>query len=215
MLSKIVRFIFIAIASCTLIFSLFAAPSYSHPHLSADSKVGLNSIGAVKIGMTIKEAETASRTKLISEPITHHIARIYYRRWHPDKRVLSGVDFIVFCDDEVCSHENISRIEISNPKIATISKIKIGDAIAKVKSTYPNRIEDIYGMVNYTKLEALLFKPSNRAEQNYLWFDLADGKVKNYRMGTSDSIYAIDNCLKITNLIDSFLSNFAIAFKSL
>ena len=54
-------------------FSLFAfgfaiLPSQYHPHLSVDSKVGVNNIGAIRIGMTKEEAEAVSGVKLF-QPI--------------------------------------------------------------------------------------------------------------------------------------------------
>ena len=173
--------ILISIFFSLTVFSLGTATSNAHPHLTTESKVAVNGIGPILIGMTVEEAEAAAGVKIVpnlSEDEYHQDYCGYYNF----KNNLQGINFVVTFDDM-----KIQRIEIRNKQISTISGIRVGDSEKQIRSTYPGQIiqgEGFYG----TKY--LIYEPREAAYQNYrLLFEMmSNNKVYSYRIATVDWI---------------------------
>ena len=163
-------------------FSLGTATSNAHPHLTTESKVAVNGIGPILIGMTIEEAEAAAGIEIF--PIHPEIEFCpYYETDEP-----KGIIFVASSKDKT-----ITRIEIENKQISTISSVKIGDTEKHVKSTYLGQITEGIGFYGG---KYLLYKPKDLAYQKYrLLFEIYENHVTSYRIAITDHIgTAVEIC---------------------
>lgn len=148
--------------------------------LSESSPVSTQGIGGIKIGMTIAQASQAA--KLITTD-NRRSACLYYQ---PASR-LSGINFMV-------TNKVISRIDITNPRIATLSGAKIGDS--------EERIRSLYGAQLQTKLHKyldqghyLIFVPRDQQDQqNRILFETDGVKVLNWRVGRLKEVNWVEGC---------------------
>lgn len=163
------------------IFSLRIATSNAHPHLTTKSKVAVNSIGSILIGMTVEEAEAVAGVKIVPVQPKEELYQDHCG-YYNFKNNLQGIDFIVTLDDM-----KIQRIEITNKQISTLSGIKVGDSEEQIRSTYPGQIiqaEGFYG----TKY--LIYEPREAEYQSYrLLFEMmSNNKISSYRIAAADWI---------------------------
>lgn len=151
--------------------------------LSELSPVSTQGIGGIKIGMTISQASQVARIKLIILEKNHRTACSYYK----PARGLSGINFMV-------TNRAISRIDITNPQITTLSGAKIGDS--------EERIRSLYGAQLQTKLHKyldqghyLIFVPRDQQDrQNRILFETDGAKVLSWRVGRIKEISWSEGC---------------------
>lgn len=182
----VIRLILIFIISFFITSSL-ATSSQSHPHLSTNSKVGVNNIENIKIGMTKEEAELISGVKLIKDPeqgfLTEHCYYLY-----PNNDLKIG-----FMMDK----NKIVRVDVYDERITTISGAKISDTEEEIIATYPN-IEIRQGFYSG---KYFIYRPKDFAYQEYLLLFEAEPlsydennqpqgthKVKKFRIGYRDEV---------------------------
>lgn len=165
-------------------------PSQSHPHLSVNSKVGVNSIGNIKIGMTKEEAELVSGVKLLpnleQKPPPGYSTE-FCSYLYPDNDLQIGF---------MMSQNHIVRIDIDDEKIKTISGAKLGDTEEKIIAIYPS----IKITTGFYSGKYLIYKPEDPAYQEYrLLFEAkqpyqqsrASHLVKTYRFGYQHEVSAL------------------------
>ena len=161
---------------------IWATSSQSHPHLSAYSKVGVNNIGNIRIGMTKEEAELVSGVKLIKTSESKFTTEYCYYLY-PDKDLQ-----IAFMMDR----NKIVRVDINDERVMTISGAKLGDTEEEIIATYPN-IEIMQGFYSG---KYFIYRPEGSAYQEYLLLFEAEPlsydennqpqgthKVKTFRIG--------------------------------
>jgi hypothetical protein len=154
-----------------------------HSQLSESSPVSTSGIDNITIGMTIATASRISGVKFIKvesggEP---------YCRYYQTDRV-KGILFMV-------TKGVISRIDITNPKITTLSGAKIGDREAKIRSLYGKRIK-IEPHKYIAKGHYLIFIPQHDRDQNSrIVFETDGQKVINWRAGKRDEVSWVEGCL--------------------
>lgn len=156
--------------------------SNAHPHLTTESKVSVNGIGPILIGMTVEEAEAAAGVRIL--PIHPEIEFCpYYETEEP-----KGIIFVAASKDQ-----KITRIEIENKQISTISNVGIGDTTKHVKSTYLGQITEGTGFYGG---KYLLYKPRDLPYQKYrLLFEVYENHVTSYRIATTNHIgTAVEIC---------------------
>jgi hypothetical protein len=152
--------------------------------LSESSLVSTQGIGGIRIGMTISQASRAAQMKLIAMDRNRRTACLYYR---PASR-LSGISFMV-------TNGAISRIDITNPRIATLSGAKIGDSEKRIRSLYGSQLQT----KSHTYLDQghyLIFAPRNQQDRrNRILFETDGIKVLNWRVGRIKEVGWNEGCL--------------------
>jgi hypothetical protein len=165
----------------TFVMSLFGVANAA-PRLSSASKTQTDGIGAVRVGMTVKQAAKAAGLNLVPSNGDNNNECRYV---HPQTG-LKNLEMMV-------SKDRIVRIDIlSGSSIKTLKGAGIGDSEAKIKSFYPGRIE--VSPHKYTKGHYLTFVPADRADQHRIVFETDGRKVLNYRVGKLPEVEYIEGC---------------------
>ncbi|HEY9608372.1 hypothetical protein [Allocoleopsis sp.] len=149
--------------------------------LTAQSKLSINSIGPIRVGMSVAQAETAAGVKLT----------------RPDNRGCSYIrpqgnnyDFLI-----MVTNNRIARIDVrGNSRITTISGARIGDMESKIKSLYPGQIT-VTPHKYQPKGHYLIFIPKDRNEANYRIIFETDGtRVTSFRGGKRPEVEWVEGC---------------------
>jgi hypothetical protein len=172
------------IGSVVIAVILSSQASIAAPLLSESSRLGTNGIGPVQVGMTIAQAEAKSGRKFVAEVPARGGSCAY-----AVAKGLDGVNFMVI-------NGVIERVDISNPKVMTLSGAKIGDSDARVKTVYPDQIKtEAHPYTGRSGGKYLIFQPQDRADQNYrVIFETANGKVVRFRAGRLPAVDYIEGC---------------------
>ncbi|MFH7026842.1 MAG: hypothetical protein ACHBN1_15880 [Heteroscytonema crispum UTEX LB 1556] len=166
--------------------SLTVGTVFAQANLTNQSKVTVNGIGPVRIGMTVPEATKAAGTKLVSlsgTPISN--AGCFYVKPQGAPR---GVEMML-------QDGRIARVDImKNSRITTVKGAKIGDTEAQIKSLYPGQIQ--VTPHKYTQGgHYLTLIPKDRADQNYRIVFETDGKrVTQFRSGKLPEVENVERC---------------------
>jgi hypothetical protein len=150
--------------------------------LTNQSKLNLNGIGAVRVGMTVNEATKAAGTKLVGDAPNDSC---YYVKPQGEPKDIS---FMV-------TKGRISRVEVSkNSRVATLSGARIGDPEAQIKSLYPGQIT----VTPHKYVQGghyLTLVPKERASGNYRLIFETDGKrVTQLRSGKLPEVEFVEGC---------------------
>ncbi len=156
-------------------------PASGQSQLTATSKVAINGIGPIRVGMTIRQAEASARTRLLSQGAK--LENCWYVKPQGGPRDLS---FMVI-------GEKIARVDIyGNSPITTVRGAKIGDSENRIKSLYAVRItphEYVQGG------HYLTFVPNDTSDRQYRMVFETDGKrVKMIRAGRLPEVEYVEGC---------------------
>lgn len=144
--------------------------------------VDLRGIGAVRVGMSVWQAERVigQKIKIVSDDRPGNncaYASI------PNQ---SGIDFMVI-------DRQIARVDISNPKVKTVSGAKVGDSEQRIARLYGSRLK--VSPHHYTKGHYLTIVPKDASDRNYrLVFETDGKKVTTYRVGKLPEVEYIEGC---------------------
>lgn len=177
---------FLTFLLSTFAFYSLSVEAIAQTKLTNQSKVYINGIGSVRVGMTVAEASKAAGTKLIQTSSGGEEHGCFY--FHP-QREPKGVDFMVL-------NGRIARVDVAeNKNITTLSGAKIGDTEAKIKSLYPGQIQ----VTPHEYVQGghyLTFLPKDRADRNYRIVFETDGKrVTTFRSGELSAVSAVEGCV--------------------
>jgi hypothetical protein len=156
-------------------------PASGQSQLTATSKVAIDGIGPIRVGMTIQQAEASARRRLLSQG--GKLGNCWYVKPQGGPRDIS---FMVI-------DGQIARVDIyGNSPITTVSGARIGDCEDRIKSLYAVRItphEYVRGG------HYLTFVPNDRSERQYRMVFETDGKrVKLIRAGRLPEVEYIEAC---------------------
>jgi hypothetical protein len=156
-------------------------PASGQSQLTPTSKVAINGIGPIRVGMTIQQAEASARTRLLSQG--GKLGNCWYVKPQGGPRDIS---FMVISGQ-------IARVDIDgNSRITTISGAKIGDSEDRIKSLYAVRItphEYVRGG------HYLTFIPTDTSDRQYRMVFETDGKrVKLIRAGRLPEVEYVEGC---------------------
>ncbi len=162
--------------------SLTVGTVLAQAKLTSQSKLNLNGIGTVRVGMTVKEATKAAGTKLVGDVPNDSC---YYVKPEGEPKDIS---FMV-------TKGRISRVEVSkNSRVATLSGARIGDTEAQIKSLYPGQIT----VTPHKYVQGghyLTLVPKDRASGNYRLIFETDGKrVTQLRSGKLPEVEFVEGC---------------------
>lgn len=150
--------------------------------LTVQSKVSINSIGPIRVGMTIREASNVIQRALDGD-----------NRGNPDcyhVRLKGGPDGLAF----MVSYGRIARISISNTQIKTVEGARVGDTEAHIKSLYRNQVR----ISNHPYEEGghyLTVIPRNPSLRSFrIVFETNGKRVTSYRVGKLPEVEFIEGC---------------------
>ncbi|WP_293102267.1 hypothetical protein [Moorena sp. SIOASIH] len=152
--------------------------------LSTKSKIAINGIGPITVGMTVKEASQAGQVKLVQQTSGgEERGCLFY-----DPEGIENIGFMV-------TEGKIARVYISSPEISTLSGVKVGDNLEKVMSVYGKKIE-IYPHVYVPGGKYALFVPTDSSDKNYrVMFEAnAEGKVVGISAGKLPEVRYLEGC---------------------
>lgn len=178
-LSLIKRFIIIFLVAI----SLAMIPSLVQARLTTASKVLINGIGDIRVGMTVRQAEVAGKTRIIQQGDTFGNCAYYTAQG------IEGVGFMVIGGE-------IARVSIGdNSRITTLSGAKIGDTEERIKSLYPGQIRVTPHTYNPNG-HYLTLIPRQPAYQQYRVVFETDGRrVTSFRAGRLPEVEYVEGCV--------------------
>lgn len=162
--------------------SLTVGTVLAQAKLTNQSKVTLNGIGTVRVGMTVKEATRAAGTKLVGDAPNNSC---YYVKPQGEPQ---NIGFMV-------TGGRISRVDVyKNSRVATFSGARIGDTEARIKSLYPGQIT----VTPHKYVQGghyLTLVPQDRAYGNYRLIFETDGKrITQFRTGKLPEVEFVEGC---------------------
>jgi hypothetical protein len=155
------------------------------PRLSSASKAQIDGIGAVRVGMTVKQAAKAAGVNLVSSYGDDNQKNSECRYIQPQSG-LKNISMMV-------SKDRIVRIDIDKgSSIKTLKGAGVGDSEGRIKSLYPGRIK--VSPHTYTNGHYLTFVPADRADKHRIVFETDGRKVLNYRVGKLPEVEYVEGC---------------------
>lgn len=182
----------------TVFFVLASSPFNAQAQLTGQSKVAINGIGPIRVGMTIAQAEKSANVQLVEKGGRAGMGGCYYL-WA--KTGPQNLGFMVISDREdnriERDKDRIARVDVfKGSRMTTVSGAKIGDTESRIKSLYPRRIA--VSPHKYTGDRGgryLTFIPKDAADRNYrLIFETLNGRVTQFRSGKLPEIEYVEGC---------------------
>ncbi|MBE9188342.1 hypothetical protein IQ270_27845 [Microcoleus sp. LEGE 07076] len=174
----------------TVIIVLFWVTSASgQVQLTENSKLAINGIGPIRLGMTVDEASRAAGVKLV---FVMNGPDAYSCSYFKPQGELKDIAFMV-------AKGRIARIDIRDKRITTIRGARIGDTLDRIISLYPGQIQIIKAPLTARpegNPKNLTFVPKDDADKNYrIIFEKVNNRVYRFRSGKLPEIEYIEGCL--------------------
>ena len=149
--------------------------------LTQQSKLAINGIGPVRVGMSVTQAEAAAGIRL-TRPDSKECS--YVRPQGSNYDLL----FMV-------TNNRISRIDVrGNSRITTVQGAGIGDSESKIKSLYPGQIS-VTPHKYQPNSHYLTFTPNDRSDANYrIVFETDGNRVTSFRSGKLPEVEWVEGC---------------------
>jgi hypothetical protein len=155
--------------------------------LSAESRLSLDGIGPVDVGMTLAEASEAAGMPIRTKPGDPYGPECEYA--YPAQE-LDDVAFMVF-------NGRIARVDVGHRgsgRVRTVSGVGIGSTEEEVSRTYPGRIR-VEGHPYVPTGHYLVYTPADPNLQHLGMIFETDGKVvTSFRSGRKDAVGQIEGC---------------------
>jgi predicted small secreted protein len=133
--------------------------------------------------MTIQQANVAAGLQFVPLGSGGEPQCQYYQ---PEKR-LKGIGLMV-------TNGVISRVDITNPRIKTLSGIKVGNTEKQVRSVYGSKIQVKQHHYN-SKGHYLIYVPQDDRDRRYqIVFETDGQRVVNWRFGKVEEVNWIEGC---------------------
>lgn len=178
--------------------TLIAVPIFAQAQLTERSKVAINGIGPIRVGMTVAEAEKSSGIKLVEKGARVGTGGCYSL---VPKAAPQNLGLMVISNREdnriVRTQDRIARVDIyKGSSITTLSGAKVGDTEARIKSLYPGQIR--VTPHKYTGRNGghyLTFVPKDASDSNYrVIFETLNGRVTQFRSGKLPEVEFVEGC---------------------
>ena len=172
-----------------IIFLVWVTSASGQAKLTEQSKLALNGIGPIRVGMTVDEASRAAGVKLVF--IASGPDGISCSQFKPEGE-LKDIAFMV-------TKGRIARVEIRDKRITTIRGARIGDTLDRIISLYPGQIQVIKAPLTSRpegNSKHLTFVPKDVADKNYrIIFETTFDRVREFRSGKLPEVEFIEGCL--------------------
>ncbi len=157
------------------------AATTTPPRLSSSSRLRIDGIGPIDVGMTIAEARAAAGTEL------SHEKEPYCDVLTPT-RGPAGVDLVVTTP----STGRVELIVVKDGPIATVSGIRVGSTEAEVKAAYPGRLRAVNPSL---PVHRLVYEPRDPALADRVLVFVIDGsRVATMYAGVRNQAEADEIC---------------------
>ena len=187
-LNSSTKFVILVIATIVIV-AVWVTSVNAQVQLTERSKLAINGIGPIRVGMTVDEASRAAGVKLVfvmNGPDAYSCS--YFRPQTEPK----GINFMV-------TKGRIARIDISDKRITTIRGAKIGDTLDRIISLYPGQIQIIKAPLTSRpegNSKHLTFVPKDAADKNYrIIFETTFDRVREFRSGKLPEVEFLEGCL--------------------
>jgi hypothetical protein len=154
--------------------------------LSAGSRLSLDGLGPVDIGMTLEQASAAAGTPIRIRPDDPYDGDCHYA-------YAAGVPEVAF----MVINGRIARVDVgdrSGRRVTTVSGIGVGDAEEAVKRTYPGRIR-VEGHPYRPTGHYLVYVPADPALAHLsMIFETDEQVVTTFRAGMKGAVAQIEGC---------------------
>jgi hypothetical protein len=183
---------------CILAIAAFHSPLTAQSQLTEQSKLVLDGIGPIRVGMTVAEAEKSANVTLIEKGVRVGGGSCYYLS---PKTGPQGLSLMVISPREenriLRDRDRIARVDIfRKSRITTLSGAKIGDTEARIKALYPGQIRTTPH--EYTSSQGghyLTFVPKDAADKDYrIIFETLKGRVTQFRSGKRPEVEYVEGC---------------------
>ncbi|MEG5036293.1 hypothetical protein [Microcoleus sp. AT3-D2] len=158
--------------------------------LTERSKLAINGIGPIRVGMTVDEASRSARIKLIIPSRSGSFDDDLCSYVHP-QGVPKGISFMV-------AKGRIARVDIDNERITTLKGAKIGNIQEQIIKLYPGQIKITphhYVGAPPQNGKYLTFVPKDAADKNYrIVFETSSNRVTRFRSGKLPEVEYIEGC---------------------
>lgn len=154
--------------------------------LTEKSKLAINGIGPVDIGMTVPQASRAAGVQLVSSSSNPNATCDSYQL----QQGVKGVSFMV-------RNGRIARVDIDSSRITTVSGAKIGDSEARIRSLYADQLK-VSRLANSETGNVLTFVPKSQRDKDLRLKFMTDGKqVTGISTGKLPEVNYIEGCLDV------------------
>jgi hypothetical protein len=171
--------------STMVIVAVWVTAVNAQVQLTENSKLALNGIGPIQVGMTVDEASRAAGAKMVKTLNSFRTEECGYFDIEGSPK---GISFMV-------TKGRIATVNISNERVTTIRGIKIGDPEDKILKLYPQeQIQVVTGLIG-GRMKRFTFVPRDVADRNYrLIFETSKNRVYRFRSGKLPDVEAVEGC---------------------
>ncbi len=172
-----------------VVVSVWATSASGQSKLTEQSKLAINGIGPIRVGMTVDEASRAAGVKLVF--VASGPDGISCSQFKPEGE-LKDIAFMV-------TKGRIARVEIRDKRITTIRGARIGDTLDRIISLYPGQIQVIKAPLTSRpegNSKHLTFVPKDAVDKNYrIIFETTFDRVREFRSGKLPEVEFLEGCL--------------------
>ena len=172
-----------------VIFVILVTSVSAQSKLTERTKLAINGIGPIRVGMTVDEASQSAGIRLIrigSGGLDEYQCSYVQPQGEP-----KGISFMV-------TKGRIARVDISSKRITTIKGARIGDNENRILSLYPGQIKakpHPYVSRPPDNGKYLTFVPKDAVDKNYrLIFETSKNRVDRFRSGKLPEVEYIEGC---------------------
>ena len=189
------RFLFLGLGAIAALL-LTLLPVSARSQLTEQSKLAIDGVGPVRVGMTIAQAESSAGVRLVEKGGRAGSGGCYYVR---PQLGPANLGFMVISDREdnriVRDKDQIARVDVwRNGRITTVSGAKNGDTEARIKALYPGKIRVSPHKYNRNG-RYLTYTPQDPEDRNYrLIFETDGKKVTQFRSGRLPEVEYVEGC---------------------
>lgn len=159
------------------------------PLAVAKYKIHIRGVGKILIGMSVVDIEkaTGQKLKLEDDPLVEQNCAFYYF-----KNSISSLGLMF--TGPVKNNMKLARIYLYKPENETVSGIKIGDSITKLKSIYKEKLDETRG--HYTNYLEYIYKPVDKSDKNFgIIFETNNQKITSISVGRYPELNLVEGCL--------------------
>jgi hypothetical protein len=188
---------FVVVLGSILAIAALHSPLLAQPQLTEQSKLAIDGIGPIRVGMTVAQAEKSANVTLIEKG--GRAGTSCYYLW--PKTGPQGLGLMVISPSEekpiLRNQDRIARVDIfNNSPMTTLRGAKIGNTEAQIKALYPGQIQ--VTTHQYTGTQGghyLTFIPKDAADKDYrIVFETLKGRVTQFRSGKLPEVGYVEGC---------------------
>jgi hypothetical protein len=188
----------VLVVGCILAIAALHSPLIAQSQLTEQSRLAIDGIGPIRVGMTVAEAEKSANVTLVEKGVRAGGGGCYYLWPKTGPQDLSLMVTSLREENRILrDRDRITRVDVfSKSPITTLRGAKIGDTEARIKALYPGQIKTTRH--EYTSSQGghyLTFIPKDAADKGYrLIFETLKGRVTQFRSGKLPEVEYVEGC---------------------